>query len=105
MAASAPDALSCGGVLGAAATARNLAAGHVRGAISAEIRFLCTPPVVAPAQAHDRALLLGDLFAAVVADDNCFPCHGGKVAEKPAVNLGGFGAISPVVWMRSAPGR
>src|SRR3954447_8728116 len=64
-----------GGVLGPPATASDLPSGHVPGAIAAEIRFLGAAPRVRPRQPHDRPVLLVDLFAAVVANENCSPCH------------------------------
>src|SRR3954452_24642701 len=53
-------------------------AGHVAGAVAAEGGLLRTAPRVGIGDPPHRAVLLVDLFATVVANENGSACHGGK---------------------------
>ena len=66
----------------AAATGGGLA-GHAAGAISAQIRLLCAPAGVRVRDPHHGPARLVHFLAAIVANENCSPCHERNVAEMP----------------------
>ncbi len=70
------DSTLCGGGLRLAAATRDGAAGHRAGAVVAEVGLLRAAARVRERHAEHRAFPLLDFLAAVVANENGFPCHG-----------------------------
>jgi hypothetical protein len=66
---------SGGGCLGAAATSCGRPAGHLSGAVVAEIGLLGAAPGVGIGQAERRAFTFTDFLPAIVTDQYGFPSH------------------------------